>query len=460
VHSASRHDVPRAVLLQLGVEFCWLIAAVLLTLRFAARLEIPSSEAYLLALVFASLIVSLNGAFGLYRRVENLSIGAYTLRFVLAPVIGIPLAYLIAHTLPGGESFQQHVGAVGLSALGGLLLVRHGLVLPLVRWVMPHRVLVLGTGPEARMVEASLATARSKGIDLVGFYPITNGEAPVVAPNRIVSARRSLEEAVEKLRADEVIVAVRQQRGVGMPMSSLLHCRLNGVKITDLARFFERVHARIPIDIVTIGWLVYGYGYRQGWLRTFNKRVSDAIASALLLAMTAPLMVIFAIMIFAESGGPIIYRQTRVGRLGRHFTLLKFRSMRPDAELGNGAQWADVNDPRVTRVGRLMRRMRIDELPQLINVVRGDMSLVGPRPERPEFVEMLSKTVPYYAVRHSVDPGITGWAQVRYSYGATVAESMRKLEYDLYYVKNHSLLLDLQILLETVGVVLFAEGAR
>jgi sugar transferase (PEP-CTERM system associated) len=445
---------------QLGVELCWLIAAVVLTLRFATRLEIPSAEAYFLALVFALLIVSLNGAFGLYRHIENLSIGAYTLRFVLAPAIGIPLAYLVADTLPGGERFQEHVGIVGLSALGGLLLVRHAVVLPLVRWVMPHRVLVLGTGAEARLVEASLATVRSKGISLVGFYPVVDAEAPLVASNRIVSPRRSLEQAVEKLRIDEVIVAVRQQRGVGISMSSLLQCRLTGVRITDLARFFERVHARIPIDIVTIGWLVYGHGYRQGWLRAFNKRMFDLIGAVLLLVLTAPLMAIFAVMVFAESGRPVIYRQTRVGRLGRHFTIFKFRSMQPNAELGNGAQWADVNDPRVTRVGRLMRRTRIDELPQLINVIRGEMSLIGPRPERPEFVEVLSKQLPFYSVRHSVDPGITGWAQVRYSYGATVEQSMRKLEYDLYYVKNHSLILDLQILLETISVVLFWEGSR
>jgi sugar transferase (PEP-CTERM system associated) len=460
VHSAPRHDGSRAVLLQLSVELCWLVAAVLLTLRFATRLEIAPLEASFLAFIFAVLIVSLNGALGLYRHVENFSIGAYTLRFILAPAIGVPLAYVIADALPGGESFQQHVGIVGLAALGGLLLVRHGFVLPLVRATMPHRVLVLGTGSEAKMVEASLVMARSKGIGLVGFYPLENGEPSLVAPNQVFTSRKPLEDLVERYRVDEIIVAVRQQRGISLPMRSLLQCRLSGIRITDLARFFERVHGRIPVDIVTIGWLVYGQGYRKGWLRTFNKRVSDVIGAVVLLILTAPLMAVFALLILLETGRPIVYRQTRVGRLGRHFTLLKFRSMRPDAEVGNGAQWADVNDPRVTRIGHLMRRTRIDELPQLINVLRGEMSLIGPRPERPEFVEMLSKELPFYAVRHSVDPGITGWAQVRYSYGATVAESRRKLEYDLYYVKNHSLVLDLQILLETVGVVLFAEGAR
>ena len=193
---------------------------------------------------------------------------------------------------------------------------------------------------------------------------------------------------------------------------------------------------------------------------SFIKRASDLTLATLLLVMTLPLMAIFAAMIMLESGSPVIYRQTRVGRRGKHFEVLKFRSMARNAENGNGAQWADVNDPRITRVGRLMRRSRIDELPQLINVIRGEMSFVGPRPERPEFVTMLTEQLPFYAVRHSVNPGITGWAQVRYSYGATVEQSMKKLEYDLYYVKNHSLALDLQILLETVRVVLFGEGAR
>jgi sugar transferase (PEP-CTERM system associated) len=458
--SFSRHSFPGAMLLQLALELCWLFAAVLLTLRFAARLVIPTPGAYSLALVFALLIVALNGAFGLYRRIEGMSVGAYFLRFVLAPAIGIPLAYVIAETLPGGESFQEHVGVVGLSALGGLLLVRHVIVLPLVHTALPHRVLVLGTGPEARLVEASLAPVGSRGISLVGFYRLANGEQVLVAPNRVIAAGQPLEDLVRKLRVDEIIVAVRQQRGGVLPLRSLLECRLNGVRITDLARYFERVHGRVPIDLVKVSWLIYGNGYRQGWLRTFNKRVTDVVFAALLLVLTLPLMALAAAMIVLETGTPVIYRQTRVGRRGRHFTVLKFRSMAPDAEMDNGAQWADVNDPRVTRVGRLLRRTRIDELPQLINVIRGEMSFVGPRPERPEFVAILTEQLPFYAVRHSVNPGITGWAQVRYSYGASVEQSMKKLEYDLYYVKNHSLALDLQILLETVRVVLLGEGAR
>ncbi|MBK8740389.1 MAG: TIGR03013 family PEP-CTERM/XrtA system glycosyltransferase [Betaproteobacteria bacterium] len=448
------------MLVQLGAELCGLFAVILLTLRFAAHLPIPTPNAYSFALVFALVIVSLNGVFGLYRHIENLTFGAYLMRAALAPAIGIPLAYLVTEVLPGGESFQEHVVVVGLSALVGLLLVRHTIVLPLVHAVMSHRVLVLGTGPEAQFVEASLARVDSKGIALVGFYAPENGEPVIVSAQQLVTADRRLEDHVRKLRVDEIIVAVRQQRGGVLPLRSLLECRLNGVQITDMARYFERVQGRIPIDLVKASWMIYGNGYRQGWLRTINKRTTDVVIATLLLVLTLPVMAIAAAMIVVESGVPVIYRQTRVGRRGKHFTMLKLRSMAPDAESADGPRWAGVNDSRVTRIGRLIRRTRIDELPQLINVIRGEMSLVGPRPERPEFVAMLTEKLPFYAVRHSVKPGLTGWAQVRYSYGATVEQSMKKLEYDLYYVKNHTLVLDLQIVLETIRVVLFGEGAR
>ncbi|MEO8136541.1 MAG: TIGR03013 family XrtA/PEP-CTERM system glycosyltransferase [Betaproteobacteria bacterium] len=458
--SYSRLGLSRATLVQLAVELSWLFAAFLLALRFAARLVIPTPDAVSFGLVFALVIVGLNGTFGLYRHIENFTLGAYALRAVFAPVIGIPLAYLIAEVLPGGESFQEHVGVIGLFALSGLLLVRHAILLPLVHAAMPHRVLVLGTGKEAQFVEASMAVAGSNGITLVGFCRLANDDPVAVAPARVIAVDERLENLVRHHRVDEIVVAVRQQRGGVLPLQSLLECRLQGVQVTDMARYFERVHGRVPIDLVKASWLIYGNGYRQGWLRKVNKRMTDLVIATLLLILTAPLMAIAAAMIVIESGRPVIYRQTRVGRGGKHFTVLKFRSMMPNAESGTGAQWADVNDPRVTRFGRLMRRTRLDELPQLINVMRGEMSLIGPRPERPEFVALLTEKLPFYGVRHSVKPGITGWAQVLYTYGATVEQSMKKLEYDLYYVKNHTLVLDLQIAFETVRVVLLGEGAR
>jgi len=447
------------MLFQLAAELSWLFAAVLLMLQMEGMQATERHDLAALALVFATVMIGLNGAFGLYGRSRTLSASGYVLRVILAPAIGIPLAFLIARVLPGVELPSSWLVAI-LLALVGLLLVRHAIVLPLVGTLLPHRVLVLGTGPEARLVESSLTATDPLGVRLVGFYSLEKMQESVVSGSRIIARGSSLEDTVRQLRIDEVIVAVRQQRGGILPLRSLLDCRLNGVQVTDLARYFERVHGQVPIESLKVSWLIYGHGFRQSILRCIVKRFFDIIASASLIAITAPVALLAALLIAAEGPGPVIYRQERVGYRGRTFTVYKLRSMSQDAEKDGKARWAAPNDSRVTRVGRLIRRARIDELPQLFNVLKGEMSFVGPRPERPEFVAMLTEQIPFYAVRHSVKPGVTGWAQVRYSYGATVEQSVRKLEYDLYYVKNHTLLLDLFIMLETLRVVLLGEGAR
>jgi sugar transferase (PEP-CTERM system associated) len=243
-------------------------------------------------------------------------------------------------------------------------------------------------------------------------------------------------------------------------VSELLACRTLGVRVTDLPRFFERMRGEVPIEALKASWLIYGDGFRQGLARRSVKRTFDLLASAVLLVVAAPVMALTAIAISLESGGPVIFRQERAGRGGRPFVLLKFRSMRADAEADGKPRWATREDDRVTAVGRFIRKLRIDELPQLFNVLKGEMSLVGPRPERPGFVEDLAREIPFYQVRHTVKPGITGWAQVRCEYGASVEDAKRKLQFDLYYVKNHSLVLDLLIAFETVRVVLSGKGAR
>lgn len=458
--SFLRQNLTLATLMQLLVELSWLVAAGIIAMHYGMKLGDPPLAAAPSAVSFAVLLVALNGAFGIYRRNEKLSSGGYALRVVLAAAIGIPLAYMVDGLLPDGGHLQDNVMAAAVLALGGLLVVRHVLVLPLVGVVLPHRVLVLGTGTEARLVEASLAAAAPPGLRLVGFHALDRIQESVVSPNRVIAAGESLETTVRNLGVHEIIVAVRQQRGGVLPLRQLLNCRLAGVEITELARFFERVHGKVPIELLKVSWLIYGNGYRQGWARTTVKRAFDIVAACSLMSLALPLMVLAAVAIALESGRPVIYRQERVGLGGRRFTLFKFRSMAKDAEVGGQARWAVARDPRVTRVGKIIRRLRIDELPQLFNVLRGEMSFVGPRPERPEFVEMLTGQVPFYAVRHSVKPGLTGWAQVRYSYGATIEQSVRKLEYDLYYVKNHSLALDVIVLLETVRVVLLGEGAH
>ena len=456
-----RQNVSGATLFQLAVELSWLFIAILLVVRLDAGPNgVQHSDAALIAFFFAATIICLNGAFGLYRRSQTLSKGAYIVRVILAPAVGIPLAFLGAQLLPGPVAADDKWLLAVTLALVGLLLVRHAVVLPLVGTLLPHRILVLGTGPEARLVEASLTATQPLGMRLVGFYALENPQEAVVSPGRIVARTGPLEDVVRQLGVNEIIIAVRQQRGGVLPLRGLLDCRLSGVEITDLARYFERVHGQVPIESLKVSWLIYGQGFRQNVMRAIVKRSFDLVVSAVLIVLTAPIVALAALLIAVEGGGPVIFRQQRVGHRGRTFTVFKLRSMQQDAERDGKATWATVNDVRVTRVGRLIRRARIDELPQLFNVLRGEMSFVGPRPERPEFVAMLTEQIPFYAVRHSVKPGLTGWAQVRYSYGATVEQSVRKLEYDLYYVKNHTLLLDLVILLETVRVVLLGEGAR
>jgi sugar transferase (PEP-CTERM system associated) len=458
VFSLLRQNISGATLFQLGAELSWLFAAILVFVRFDGTQIGEHSEVARVALVFAVSIVCLNAAFGLYQRNRSLSTGEYFVRVVLAPAIGIPLAFVITQ-LVGASPLEGQWWVAVLIALVGLLLVRHAIVLPLVGALLPHRVMVLGTGPEARLVEASLSMGRPLGMRLVGFYSLDKVHETVVTVGKVIAKGGSLEETVRQLGIDEIIVAVRQQRGGVLPLRALLDCRLDGVQVTDLARYFERVHGQVPIESLKVSWLIYGQGFRQSAFRAAVKRSFDVVVSAALIVVTLPLLLGAICLIAAEGGGPIIYRQERVGYRGRTFTVYKLRSMHQDAEK-NGATWAVVNDDRVTRVGRLMRKTRIDELPQLLNVLKGEMSFVGPRPERPEFVAMLKEQIPFYDVRNSVKPGLTGWAQVRYSYGATVEQSVRKLEYDLYYVKNHTLLLDVMILLETVRVVVLGEGAH
>jgi sugar transferase (PEP-CTERM system associated) len=243
-------------------------------------------------------------------------------------------------------------------------------------------------------------------------------------------------------------------------LRELLDCKLHGVRVYDLSAFFEHMLGQIRLDSLRAGWLIFSEGFRQGTIRTIVKRVFDVVCASTLLLLSSPVMLLTTLLIALESGFPILYRQERVGMRGRTFNVIKFRSMRTDAESDGKPRWAKAGDERVTRVGRVIRKLRIDELPQLFSVLVGDMSLVGPRPERPYFVDQLAEEIPYYAVRHSVKPGVTGWAQVRHHYTGSIEGAAEKLQYDLYYVKNHSLVLDMMILLETVGVVLTAKGAQ
>jgi sugar transferase (PEP-CTERM system associated) len=270
----------------------------------------------------------------------------------------------------------------------------------------------------------------------------------------------SLPTVVKKHGIDEIVLAVRDRRGGGFPVQELLECRLNGTKVTELSAFFEREYQQVFLGSLNPSWIVLGDGFRQGFFRTTVKRLFDLAASTTLLLFALPVMLLAAICIFLESGLPVLYRQERVGQGGGTFTIYKLRSMKNGAESDGNPRWAAANDDRTTRVGRIIRKLRIDELPQIINVFKGEMSFVGPRPERPYFVDKLTTQIPYYALRHSIKPGITGWAQVRYQYGASIDDAIEKLQYELYYAKNHTLFLDLVILIATVEVVLWNRGVR
>jgi sugar transferase (PEP-CTERM system associated) len=336
---------------------------------------------------------------------------------------------------------------------GGLVLMRRVAALP--------RVLIVGTGPEALALASGLKAARHNGRNVVGLYPASaDGVAPAgVDPGmRVFDRSQSITDLVSRYDVDEIIVAVREQRGGGVPMDELLACRIRGIPVMDLAGYTEATRSEVPIDSLKGSWLVYGHGFVQGRARQAIKRAFDIVSSAVLLTLLSPVMLLTAIAIKLDSRGPVLYRQERVGLGGRSFMCTKFRSMCVDAEQDGVARWASKNDPRITRIGGFLRKSRIDELPQLWSVFTGEMSLVGPRPERPSFVDELKEQIPFYEIRHTVKPGITGWAQVRYQYGSSIDDARRKHQFDLYYVKNNSLFLDLLVIVETVSVIAFREG--
>jgi sugar transferase (PEP-CTERM system associated) len=325
--------------------------------------------------------------------------------------------------------------------------------------LMRQRVLVFGTGPRAKMVGTALLRS-DPNIDLVGYYAGPNEQEAMVSAWGLLSMTNSLTDIVREQQVDEIVVALTERRGGSMPLRELLDCKLQGVRVVDIATHFERTLGQIRLESLSAGWLIFGDGFGAGWVRAFVKRIFDMVCATILIVLTLPIMLITIVFILFEDGFPILYLQERVGQNGRLFNVVKFRSMRTDAEKDGKPRWASASDDRITRVGRFIRKVRIDELPQLFSVLGGSMSMVGPRPERPFFVDKLTQEIPYYAVRHSVKPGVTGWAQVRYQYGASVEDSAEKLQYDLYYVKNHSLLLDIVIMFETIGVVVMRKGAQ
>lgn len=321
-----------------------------------------------------------------------------------------------------------------------------------------RRVVVLGAGGKAQRIK-DLSQDSGSGFVVVGYIAMNDGHQEIrESINR--DAIYNLADHVVLLNASEVVLALEERRN-SLPLDDLLRIKTTGVHVNDLSTFLERETGRVDLDSVNPSWLIFSDGFSSGRrLSSALKRLFDILASAVLLMVTAPIILVFAIAIKLESRGPAFFRQRRVGRYGQEFELIKLRSMREDAEKDGEAVWAQENDPRITRIGNLIRKIRVDELPQAWTVLKGEMSFVGPRPERKQFVDDLATKMPYYAERHMVKPGITGWAQVNYPYGASLEDARHKLEYDLYYAKNYTPFLDLLILLQTVRVVIWPEGAR
>ncbi|HHL40390.1 MAG TPA: TIGR03013 family PEP-CTERM/XrtA system glycosyltransferase [Deltaproteobacteria bacterium] len=322
------------------------------------------------------------------------------------------------------------------------------------------RVMIIGTGDLARKIGSEIYGDKDHDLELVGFIdddPEKIGHS-IVNPG-VIGGYGDIARLAETEGVDRIIVALADRRSK-LPMSALLDCKLKGVSIEEGETFQERMMGKIPLDQLKPSWLVFSDGFKSLRSRKIIKRVLDMVFSFVLLVAALPVMALTAVAIKLESRGPVIFRQTRVGENGRHFEIYKFRSMRQDAESKTGPVWAREKDDRVTRVGAFIRKTRIDELPQLINVLRGDMSFVGPRPERPYFVDQLKEVIPYYEIRTAVKPGVTGWAQIKYPYGATFKDALEKLQYDLYYIKNMSPLFDVIIFFRTIKVVLSRKGAR
>src|SRR3972149_9393690 len=321
------------------------------------------------------------------------------------------------------------------------------------------KLLIIGTGELAVEIGRKIVDKGYAGYKVAGFIDEDKGRVGESLFNpKIIGTYDDISSIVQKERTGKIIVAMQEMRGI-FPIDQLLKLRLDGIEVEDGISFYEKISGKIHVSHLKPGWLIFSEGFRRRRIE-MGKRITDIFLASVGLILALPIMLLTALLIKLESPGPVFFRQDRVGEGEKEFTLLKFRSMKVDAESETGPVWATVNDDRVTKIGKLIRKLRIDEIPQMINVLKGDMSFVGPRPERAHFIAMLEKEIPYYSLRHNVKPGITGWAQIKYPYGASVEDAREKLQYDIYYIKNMSLLYDFTIVLETIKTVILGQGAR
>ena len=439
----------------LALAFLAMHAALLLRFgEFVQERTLATPEqiaAFVLTMLLSSIFVEM------YSQTQESTARTLATRVVIGLTLSFFLLSALYYVLPTTR-YGRGVLFMGLGIFGVLQYCWH-LFLKRFDSVpgMAKRVLIVGTGPLAKQMGA-LVGCNSQEYVLAGYYDM-ECESVDIPREEIVPNGHGLFDLVKQLKPHKVVVSLGQRRGTS-PLQDMLSCKVSGVEVMDAPSFYEQVTGKLLLENITPSWFIFSSGFRINFLTRIVKRTLDVVSATLGLILVMPLFPIVIVLIRLDSPGPVLFRQVRVGQNDRQFTLFKFRSMRQDAEQASGAVWAQQDDPRVTRLGHFLRKTRIDEIPQLFNVLFGDMSLVGPRPERPEFVATLKALIPYYSERHYVKPGVTGWAQVRYPYGASVDDAVEKLRFDMYYVKNISIIFDLRIMLRTISVVLFRDGGR
>jgi sugar transferase (PEP-CTERM system associated) len=430
----------------------FLVAAVLV-LREDSYLVLNYEYGYLKLFVFTGVVLLCSHWFDLYDTARLNTRGELYFRLLMVPAVlafvTAGISYIRPNYLLGGGSTALGLLIVSLALFGWRLGYGWLVQLPM----LVERVYVLGTAERAQRLVQGFRKNPEIGVEIASWTGKLEG-----AVTRESVAAHLLEE-VKKQKVHRVIVAMPDRRGT-IPMKELLDLRMEGVIIEEATSWLERISGKIEVENLNPSWLVFNDGFHRSTAFVAIRRALSVTISLIGLLLTLPLLPLIMLAVRLDSEGPVFYTQTRVGKRGRLFKVVKFRTMRVDAEFGTGPQWAGNNDPRVTRVGRFLRSSRLDEIPQLWCVLKGDMAFVGPRPERPEFIEWLSKEIPYYSVRHMVRPGVTGWAQVKYKYGSTIDDAREKLQYDLYYIKNASIGLDLLIMFQTVKTVLLRRGAQ
>jgi sugar transferase (PEP-CTERM system associated) len=423
----------------------------------------PMSVDLVSALLFAVILSSGTLAMGGYIAMVRESLSSLFFRTLVAYCfvggIGLTLLYMV---MPSADPGSANLFWAVILASMAVILLRLAFLRIVDSEQVVRRVVIFGAGDfAASLIEEYETNMKALGVRVIGCIADTPTRS--VSDDKLLPTPRDFYEFCRQNKVSEIVVVQQERRraeGGWLPVPELMECKLRGVAVTSGLDFYERELKKAKLDMVHPSWIVFSEGFKASKSRALAKRLLDLAISLTLLAVMFPFIVLTALAVFLETGRPILYSQKRVGMLGREFRIYKFRSMRQDAEKDGKARWASTNDDRVTKVGAFIRNTRLDELPQIYNVIKGEMSIVGPRPERPEFVSELKEKIPFYDTRHYVKPGLMGWAQLKYPYGASVEDAKGKLEYDLYYSKNHSLLMDLLIMIQTVEVVLLGKGVR